>query len=287
MYGTEHRRLRTAADVLAALRGEPAGRPQVDPALAGGLREWLEDELAPLALGLPAGAPPIAIDRRVLTGATVREGPACEPSLQLSLVRTILSRMLFRQLVTTGRIGHPLEDALAGLAATGRGEAVATFLSTLSVAERSQLRRDLSDRAAGMARHWPTLAPTWLPRTAEHLTIPLAGGRITMSGTIDLLVGTPSQGQASVCLVELAATAGRSDQWLGVRFLALLETLRSGAAPARAAVFDPVTGEVAAEEVTEEALCATLESVVRQATQPARAAVTVEPSAHSAQRRAA
>lgn len=273
--------------MLAALRGEPAGRPQVDPALAGGLREWLEDELAPLAAGLPASAPPIVLGRRVAAGAPVRQGPGAEPGVQLTQVQSALARTLFRQLVTTGRIGHPLEDALAGLAATGRRDTVATFLSALSVAERSRLRRELSDRAAGMARHWPTLAPTWLPRTGEHLTIPFAGGRITMSGTIDLLIGTPSQGQASVCLVELATTALRSDQRLGVRFLALLETLRSGAAPARTAVFDPVTGEVAAEEVTEEALCATVESVVRQATQPARAAVPLEPGPHPAQPRAA
>jgi hypothetical protein len=285
MSGTDHHQ--TAAAVLAALRGEPAGRPQVDPALAGGLREWLEDELAPLAAGLPAGAAPTVLDRRVVAGVPIRQRPGGEPGLQLAKVQSTLARTLFRQLVTTGRIGHPLEDALAGLAATGRGDATATFLSTLSVAERSRLRRELSDRAAGMVRHWPALVPTWLPRTGEHLMIPFAGGRITLSGTIDLLVGTPSQGQASVCLVELATAAGRSDQWPGVRFLALLETLRSGAAPARTAVFDPVTGEVAAEEVTEEALCATVASVVREATQPARAAVPFESGPHPEQRRAA
>ncbi len=267
MAGTDtHRREETsAAALLEVLRGEPARRPRVDPGLAGGLREWLEDEMAPVAAGRPAGSPALTVDRRLVAGATAaEEPPGGGPGLRLNQVRGLLLGTLFRQLVTTGRIGHPLEDALAGLSVTGRGEAVSAFLASRSAAERSRLRRELADQAARMARRWPSLTPFWLPRTGEHLTVPLAGGRIVLSGLVDLLIGAPANGRASVCLVEVSAGTHGGDRRLGLRFLALLETLRSGAAPARVATFDAMAGELEAEEVTETALCQTVDLVVHQ-----------------------
>jgi hypothetical protein len=257
------------AGLLAGLRGEPTRRPRVDPGLAGGLREWLEDELAPLASRRTAPGAVLKVDRRMVSDHHPGSTPAAaeEVGLCLAQVRNLLVGTLFRQLVTTGRIDHPLEDALAGLMVTGRGDAVSAFLASQNAGDRNRLRRQLVADAAQMARHWPALAPAWLPRTAEHLAIPLAGGRIVLSGFVDLVIGTPSKGRASVCLVDLAVGPRRGEQQLGLRFLALLETLRSGAAPARVATFDPTVGEVAAEDVTEGLLCQMVDHVVRQTTQ--------------------
>lgn len=265
----EHSGSARRAALLAGLRGEPTRRPRVDPGLAGGLREWLEDELAPLAGRRTAHEPILKVDRRMVSDHNPGGSPAAakEVGLHLAQVRSLLVGALFRQLVTTGRIDHPLEDALAGLRVTGRGEGVSAFLASRNAGDRNRIRRQLAADAAQMTRCWPALAPAWLPRTSEHLAVPLAGGRIVLSGLVDLVIGTPSKGRASVCLVDLAVGPRRGEQQLGLRFLALLETLRSGAAPARLATFDPTVGEVVAEEVTEGLLCQMVDHVVRQATQ--------------------
>ena len=62
----------TGREVLALLRGDSAARPRFDPALAGGLRAWLEDAAYDVVARRGVDAAPLALGpRRVLGGVDV------------------------------------------------------------------------------------------------------------------------------------------------------------------------------------------------------------------------
>src|SRR5580704_6148475 len=61
------------ADLLQRLRGQPSERPAVDPGLAGGLRDWLEDGLAEAAAAVDDGALPVRVSKDGLTGVLTCE----------------------------------------------------------------------------------------------------------------------------------------------------------------------------------------------------------------------
>jgi len=65
---------------------------------------------------------------------------------------------------------------------------------------------------------------------------------VVLSGTLDLVLGAPSSGRASVCMVNVRSGEQQSWHRTALGFLALLETLRSGAAPFRLATYYSTTG---------------------------------------------
>jgi hypothetical protein len=257
----------SAVDLLSYLRGDASRRPRVDPGLAGGLREWLEDGVAEAAASLPAGIPAIVIDRRALSVRPHLHVGEESKAVTLQLARGALVGVLFRQFITTGRIDDPIADALAALEIDERSTAIVDFLRCLPGPTRVVLHREVVAHAAILMSRWPAVARGWFPRTRDRISIPLAGGRIVLAGTIDLLLGAPSDGQASVCLVDVRSGERRSEHRAELHFHGLLETLRSGAAPFRLASYYTGSGEIDAEDVPDTLLTAavrrTLDVVVR------------------------
>ena len=64
-----------AKDLVLALRGERAARPRVDPTLAGGLRAWLEDDLALSVADVAPSAPLFLSPRTIIDGASQGSTP--------------------------------------------------------------------------------------------------------------------------------------------------------------------------------------------------------------------
>jgi hypothetical protein len=238
-----------AGDLVSALRGDAARRRAVDPGLAGGLREWLEDGVAGPAGTLDPDLAPIVVDARMLVGA--ENGPR-EPNL--SLVRAAMATALFRQLVTTGQLGDPVVDAVEALASQERSAELVAFASRLGPEERRVLADQVAKDAATMAGRWPKIPPGWLPRTADRLTVPLAGGRVILAGVADLVLGAPPVDRASVCVVEVRSAAPTEVHRRARTYLGLLETLRSGAPPCRVATYYSQTGVLDFEELRDEEL---------------------------------
>jgi hypothetical protein len=100
----------------------------------------------------------------------------------------------------------------------------------------------------------PRFAPGWMPRTDDRVAIPLAGGRVVLHGTFDLLVGLPQRGTASLCALGLSTSAAWANERRSLHFLALLETLRSGTPPFRLALLESASGRYGVEDVREEHL---------------------------------
>ena len=262
--------------LVARLRGDGDTRPPVDPGLAGGLREWLDDELAAAAATVPAQAVPVRLTKdlvnQVLTCEAHLDRRRAPPPPTPELVRGICVDLLFRQWVTIGRLGDPLDDALSALAASPDGATTTAAIAALDEAGRSELAAELAAHSRILTTGWPVPPPSWLARTQERLTVALAGGRVILQGVVDLALGSPSAGTASVCIVEVKSGRRRVEHRGDLQLYALMETLRSGAPPFRVATYYTATGELDVESVGREVLQGALHRLVLAATRLCRLA---------------
>jgi hypothetical protein len=251
--------------LLTRLRGDASARPVVDPGLAGGLRDWLEDELSEAVAALPEDVEPVRVSKDALDQVLVCEAhfqaQRGARRLSVELVRGTMVDLLFRQWVTTGHIDDSWAEALDAVRVNG-GEEVSAFVDQLEPEGRAELAREVEAHAGRIVESWPVLAPSWLARTQERLTVPLAGGRVLLSGVVDLAIGAPSAGRSSVCIVEVKSGRRRLEHRADVHLYALLETLRSGAPPFRVATFYTADGELDVEAVGRDALLGALHRVV-------------------------
>jgi len=238
-------------DVLALLRGDTVARPRFDPGLAGGLRAWLEDAAYGVVAARGDDAPAVFLGPRQVLGAA--EGRRDDEGLSDELVLSRLVHAVFRRLVGEGEVGDPLADALDALRAQG-DDVVVHHVDALPAAARDALSDTVALHARNLEDLVPRFAPGWMPRTDDRVAIPLAGGRVVLHGTFDLLVGLPQPGTASLCALGLSASGPWARERRSLHFLALLETLRSGAPPFRLALLESATGRYGVEDVREEHL---------------------------------
>jgi hypothetical protein len=216
--------------------------------------------MAPLVGDRPGDAPPLVLSPARL--ATAPGGTPRQDGDAVALARGALVHALFRAAVIGVHLGDPFTDALAALAADGGRQRTVDLVRGLGTGERAALAAEVAEHAEVMRRCWPTLAPSWLPRTGERVSIPLAGGRVVLSGIFDLAVGVPPSGRSSVCVVDLRTGDPHARDVLVLHYLGLLETLRSGAAPFRVATFYSRYGLVEAAELGDDDLAASVERTV-------------------------
>ena len=271
------------ATLIGRLLGEGSDRPRVDPGLAGGLRDWLEDELAAPVAALGDQNGPVRVTKETLNQVLVCESHlvarrGAPRRMTEELARGSLVDAAFRQWITTGRLDDPWADSLAAMEATGDSDGVVAFVGALPSARRHALADELAAHGAVLTAAWPVPSPTWLARTQERLTVPLAGGRIVMSGVVDLAFGAPSSGNASVCIVEVKSGRRKVEHRGDLHLYALMETLRSGAPPFRVATYYTATGELDVEPVGREVLVGALHRVHCGATALCRLAAGGEPA---------
>ncbi len=239
-----------------------AGRSPVDRGLSGGLRAWLDDELAEAA-GKAAGGTPLVVDRWSLHGTPPVVADLGRPlAITGAAARQALVRVLFRQLVVTGRIDQPFDDAVAGLRLSAWGGAVVDVVASLPPAARATLRREVTAAGRAMAADLPALPPSWLPRTTARRSAPLAGGAVVLRATASLALGQPADERASVCLVDVRAGEPLDEHRHDRRYLALVETLCAGAPPCRVATYYPRHGHLETDDPTDEDLASAVTTVV-------------------------
>ena len=225
---------------------------------------------------------PVRVTKETLTGVLL-----CEAHLvarrttprvvTVELARGSLVDAVFRQWVTTGRLDDPWSDALGAVAVEDEGDGIAAFVEALPPESRRALAEEIADHAAGIVARWPVPSPTWLPRTQERVVVPLVGGRVVMSGVVDLAFGGPAGERASVCVVEIKSGRRRLEHRGDLHFYALLETLRSGAPPFRIATYYTRTGELDVEPVTDDVLVGALQRALAGTVRLCRLAAGTEP----------
>ena len=246
-------------EVLALLR-DTAARPSFDPGLAGGLRAWLEDAAYGVVASRGDPAAPLVLGPRQVLGPGPDGSGAAEDATAGLPEEIVLSRLvhaLFRRLVVDGVLDDPLGDALEACRAEGPGGAGAATVAAVTAMDepqRAALAAVVATHAAHLVDLVPRLAPAWMPRTDDRVAIPLAGGRIVLHGTFDLLVGLPRPDTASLCALGLCTGGSWARERRSLHYLALLETLRSGTPPFRLALLETGSGRYGVEDVREEHL---------------------------------
>jgi hypothetical protein len=239
--------------LLERLRVTGRARPAADPGLVADLRAHLGlDVVGPASC---VGDPTVPVTASRLAGAlacathadTTVDG-AREPSLPLAC--GALVDVLFRQLVTTGALDDPFEDALDALAVDDRRAPLLAWIASLAPSEEAELRAEVERQADGLRSRWPALDAAWLPRTKASLRVPAATGGIELVARVDLVVGRPAVDTASVALVDVTSGSPRARHRVDRRFGALVETLRSGVPPFAVATYFARTGELEVDAVT-------------------------------------
>ncbi len=256
---------RVVDDLLA--RDQP--RPSFDPSLVGALRERLETTLRPLVATLdePLWVSKSALAQvhsceanylaeRAWSGWTVSmaEGEVAHRAIQLSVA-------LEGDTTPLELVDHAMGDLAADQAGSLGG-----FLSTLGPAGRGELRAQATNAVSTFLECWPTLPASWWPRTELPVRAELCGGRVILSGKIDLCLGRAVGNEARCLFVDLK-TGGHYPAHLDdLRFYALIQILRIGVPPFRVASYYLDSASFAAEDITEE----TLEIAVRRTEDGAR-----------------
>lgn len=241
--------------MLRVLRGDPSSRPAPDAALVAAARSHLEAAAAAWVEAVPA-----EVVVRVTKGAvtSVRRCEArhlaelaarrSEDEVVPAMVRGRLVDALFRQVATTRRVGDdPVADALAGCAAEGEPEEAS--LRRLPDEERRQVEAEVVAASASLQAAWPELPAGAAVRTQERVLVPLAGGRVVLTGRPDLTIGRPTRRRAGVLVVEAKSGRFRPAHLDELRFYALLETLRWGVPPFRTVLWSLGDGRIEAVEV--------------------------------------
>ena len=174
--------------------------------------------------------------------------------------------------MTTGRLGDPLTDAVDALRVDPDRLAMVRSIDGMSESARAALSDSLVPHVAHLSNLTPRFAAGWLPRTHDRVAIPLAGGRVVLSGVFDLLVGAPVPGTATLCALGLTTGGRWAQARTALHYLALLETLRSGTPPFRVALLHSALGRYGVEDVIEEHLRAIVSHVVLRLSELAHSA---------------
>ena len=113
------------------------------------------------------------------------------------------------------------------------GETAATdHLEALGPASSVRLVDEADERVARLVAAWPAVSPEWWPRVEEPARVRLAGGAVTVTGRLDVLLGGPPTGRPGV-VVEVKGGRWYDGMRADAHLYALLVGLRDGEAPAR------------------------------------------------------
>jgi hypothetical protein len=257
-------------EVLAMLRDSDRPRPEVEPELRHELRARLERELAPVAQGLTE---PVFVSKaalgRVLACEARHVAEAAAPfEWSIASARGTVAHKAIQLSVARADRPAPLrlvDDALARLADDPQAR-IADWLLGLSDAERADLRSDVNEVVAGFLELWPPLQHAWRPQAESRRRAELAGSMVVLSGTVDLTLGAPNGLVAGRVVIDLKTGGRHSGHTDDLRFYALLDTLRVGVPPFRLVGYYLDSGQLQAEDVTEDVLEVAVRRVVAATT---------------------
>lgn len=251
--------------VLDELRGPSGARPTFDPALAPALRRRLEGALAEGAAALerPLWASKQALSRVLACeehhlseersgfawSLPAVKGTVAHKAIQLSV--TWKGEPAALDLVDAG-IERLIDDA-------GGGD-LGAFLGARSPGELAELRSDAGDLVCKFLEQWPPLRPSWKPRSESRLRVELCGGKLILSGKVDLTLGAAVADSAGRLIVDFKTGRPGPHHIDDLRFYALLDTLVIGIPPFRLAGYYLDEARFHAENVTD----ALLEAATRR-----------------------
>jgi hypothetical protein len=210
-------------------------RPLIEPDV-----EWhLRHELEQATSGIGDVSPGVVVR---VSKKHLRQVLLCERHLVASLAPApeepsldLIAGMLLDRLFGLVVLGHPIDEdplgeALSAAAVAGDGDLVGAFHS-LPVEDQEEVRDRIAVQGRTLAARWPPLPPTALVRLQEPLRAELAGGRVVLSGRVDLALGRPTAERSGTTLVDVKSGKRRYDDALDADWYAVLEALRHRVPP--------------------------------------------------------
>jgi hypothetical protein len=134
------------------------------------------------------------------------------------------------------------------------------YWTDMDVLGRGELLSLASGNLAMFRDRFPLLERRWQPLPEQRLRVRLAGGAVTLSGVVDLVLGRTRR-----LLIDFKTGEARPDHAEDMRFYALLMTLGFELVPYRVATVFLESGEWQLEDVTEETLQHAADRVVATA----------------------
>lgn len=253
--------------LVSELLGRGAPRPGIDVDLARDLRARIETAIEQHVDGIPD-------DEQLFLGKTGLAALACEGRFldledqpfewSIPIVRGKLGHKALevdwhtdRELSTrdaASRAFEVLADEPGGLG---------DWLDALDDVDRKMLHGEAAAYVAEFRDTWPTLPPGANARLEQPMRVSLAGGRVKLAGTPDLLLGTANRHEARMLLVDFKTglrkpLVERQD----LRFYGLLSTLKYGVPPWRWATFYVAESDWDLEDCSAELLTTAVDRVV-------------------------
>lgn len=275
-----------------------ADRPVVPTGQVEQLRRQLEHDLAACDGALGSALRTTGRQHLLVTKTRVErsicDGWAAAPApfehTEASVLGTLAHKAIERHLDAGPAAGRSDVQVVAAawdeLAARRPGDprSVSAWLNACPGPSADRLRRDAAALLATFVEVWPDPAgPEVVIRTGRRLDVALAGGRVRLRGTVDLVVDSPVRDdRARALLLELRTGLPRPTQERDEgRFSALLWTLATGRPPFRWGSFAVAEGRPEVEELDLDVLAATAGRVVEVVAQADRLAGTPgEDAAH-------
>jgi hypothetical protein len=253
--------------------GQP--RPAVDHGQVRDLRALLEAGLAELGDELERVAGE-ARGRRLLVTKSGLDRLACDGwqrdpkpyEHQLANVRGTLTHRAIEQDWEERRAAEPTEVVARVWHAEatrrpGDPRSLSRWLNERTVAEATELRREVADLLAGFREVWPPLpAGAVEVRVERPVEVPLADGRVVLRGIPDLVLDSPRRDACARSLVvDLKTGRPRSEHDRHeLRFYALVVALADRRLPFRWATYYVTEGRAEPEDLR----LATLEATIRR-----------------------
>lgn len=251
---------RTLADLMAS----DVPRPTFPRDLASRLSMLLERLVGPSLSALPEGSR-IVLSKSGLTNLHARceglylanalgEG-AFEFSLPLAIGK------LVHKAIEADVVGERLAEGELVQTALRRLQSSEVefdlFVAGLDVIERSELVGEAIRQVVLFRGTLPPLQKSWAPVPELRVKHELLGGRLLLTGTVDLCLGrsrdeSPMEGRR--LFIELKTGIERPEFVDDLRFYALVATLRFGVPPFRVATLMLEDGTYRPEDVTEDLL---------------------------------
>lgn len=236
-------------------------RPSFDLELHTELRNELEQTLAPVTAALDEEEPLFVSKRSIGLIHSCEQlfvTDAGQPfEWNTTTARGTVAHKAIELLI--GFRGSPtpldlVDAALSRFEADGFG--IGDFVRGLAEAERAELVSGANDLVTTFLETFPPLDPKWRPVPEARVRAELAGGRVQLSGKVDLQLGFSRGQEAGKVIIDLKSGRSHSSHIDDLRFYALLDTMKAGTPPRLLVSYYLESGTPRTEPVTEDVLWA-------------------------------
>jgi hypothetical protein len=249
---------RAANDLLSL--GEQ--RPAADLSWGPGLAAWIDDALAEHVDRV--GSRQLWVSKGSVSGVHGCEASYLATKGDFTWTIDIAKGVVIHHAIALAAAGSkapPRDLAYAAMDQVGAsgGRSLGTWLIGLSDQQRVEVVAGAVVGIDGFLSAFPPLRAAWHPVAEYPVSATIADGHVRVTGRVDLALGHVRPGPDKVLrrrrlFLEIKTGRPRPEHRAEHLLYALLETLRSGVAPFRAATYYTGDGTRVADDITEELL---------------------------------